>query len=103
MRIADVLYKCEPGFLATLFYLQELELAMKENILSSEKWLEVITEQDKQMRMLSNCHTVEELFIHQKSIYPGLTYLRIPLSECCTPKEEASQNTTLDISSMWQI
>lgn len=66
---------------------------MKENILRSEKWLEVITEQEKQMRMLSSCHTVEELFIHQKSIYPCLTYQRIPLSECCAPKEEASQNT----------
>ncbi|KAA0718042.1 Paladin [Triplophysa tibetana] len=73
--------------------LQELELAMKENILRSEKLLEVITEQEKQMKMLSSCHTVEELFIHQKSIYPGLTYQRIPLSECCAPKEEASQNT----------
>ncbi|XP_056616779.1 phosphatase domain containing paladin 1b isoform X2 [Triplophysa dalaica] len=68
--------------------LQELELAMKENILRSEKWLEVITEQEKQMRILSSCHTVEELFIHQKSIYPCLTYQRIPLSECCAPKEE---------------
>lgn len=66
---------------------------MKENILRSEKCLEVITEQEKQMRKLSSCHTIEELFIHQKSIYPGLTYQRIPLSECCAPKEEASQNT----------
>ncbi|XP_051945944.1 phosphatase domain containing paladin 1b isoform X1 [Xyrauchen texanus] len=68
--------------------LQELELALKENILRCEKWLEVITEQEKQMRMLRNCHTIEELFVHQKSIHPGLTYQRIPLSDCFAPKEE---------------
>lgn len=81
------------GFSYTVFDLQDLELAMKGNILRSEKCLEVITEQEKQMRKLSSCHTIEELFIHQKSIYPGLAYQRIPLSECCAPKEEASQNT----------
>lgn len=67
---------------------QELELALKDNILQSEKWLEVITEQDKQMRMLKTCHTIEELFTDQKKIHPGLTYQRIPLSEYCAPKEE---------------
>nr|XP_055025465.1 phosphatase domain containing paladin 1b isoform X5 [Misgurnus anguillicaudatus] len=66
----------------------ELELALKNNILQSEKWLEVITEQDKQMRMLKTCHTIEELFTDQKKIHPGLTYQRIPLSEYCAPKEE---------------
>uniref|UniRef100_A0A9J8BK66 Phosphatase domain containing paladin 1b n=1 Tax=Cyprinus carpio carpio TaxID=630221 RepID=A0A9J8BK66_CYPCA len=52
------------------------------------KWLEVITEQDKQMRMFKTCHTIEELFVHQKSIHPGLSYQRIPMSDCCAPKEE---------------
>ncbi|XP_055025462.2 phosphatase domain containing paladin 1b isoform X2 [Misgurnus anguillicaudatus] len=86
----------EPGYLEQTIpvwvqhpgQLQELELALKNNILQSEKWLEVITEQDKQMRMLKTCHTIEELFTDQKKIHPGLTYQRIPLSEYCAPKEE---------------
>uniref|UniRef100_A0A8C2CNU1 Paladin n=1 Tax=Cyprinus carpio TaxID=7962 RepID=A0A8C2CNU1_CYPCA len=68
--------------------LQEMELALKQDILRCEKWLEVITEQDKQMRMFKTCHTIEELFVHQKSIHPGLSYQRIPMSDCCAPKEE---------------
>ncbi|KAI2657882.1 Paladin [Labeo rohita] len=68
--------------------LQEMELALKQEILRCEKWLEVITEQDKQMRKFKSCHTIEELFVHQKSIHPGLSYQRIPLSDCCAPKEE---------------
>ncbi|KAK7148479.1 hypothetical protein R3I93_012723 [Phoxinus phoxinus] len=68
--------------------LQEMELALKQDVLRCEKWLEVITEQDKQMRMFRSCHTTEELFVHQKSIHPGLSYHRIPLSDCCAPKEE---------------
>uniref|UniRef100_A0A8C2CS97 Phosphatase domain containing paladin 1b n=1 Tax=Cyprinus carpio TaxID=7962 RepID=A0A8C2CS97_CYPCA len=67
---------------------QQLQLALKQDILRCEKWLEVITEQDKQMRMFKTCHTIEELFVHQKSIHPGLSYQRIPMSDCCAPKEE---------------
>uniref|UniRef100_A0A9J7X9Z3 Phosphatase domain containing paladin 1b n=1 Tax=Cyprinus carpio carpio TaxID=630221 RepID=A0A9J7X9Z3_CYPCA len=67
---------------------QEMELALKQDVLRCEKWLEVITEQDKQMRMFKTCHTIEELFVHQKSIHPGLSYQRIPMSDCCAPKEE---------------
>ncbi|XP_058236639.1 phosphatase domain containing paladin 1b isoform X1 [Hemibagrus wyckioides] len=66
---------------------ETLELALKEEILRSEKWLEVVIEQDKQMRMLKSCHTVQEVFAKQKSIYPGLTYQRIPLTDCCAPNE----------------
>uniref|UniRef100_A0A8C2JVT4 Phosphatase domain containing paladin 1b n=1 Tax=Cyprinus carpio TaxID=7962 RepID=A0A8C2JVT4_CYPCA len=40
------------------------------------------------MRMFKTCHTIEELFVHQKSVHPGLSYQRIPLSDCCAPKEE---------------
>uniref|UniRef100_A0A8C1D7U7 Paladin n=2 Tax=Cyprinus carpio carpio TaxID=630221 RepID=A0A8C1D7U7_CYPCA len=68
--------------------LQEMELTLKHDILRCEKWLGVITEQDKQMRMFKTCHTIEELFVHQKSVHPGLSYQRIPLSDCCAPKEE---------------
>jgi len=65
-----------------------MELALKQDVLRCEKWLEVITEQDKQMKMFRSCHTIEELFVHQKSIHPGLSYHRIPLPDCCAPKEE---------------
>ncbi|XP_030628566.1 phosphatase domain containing paladin 1b [Chanos chanos] len=68
--------------------LNELEMAVKEDILQSQKWMEVILEQDKQMRMLKCCLTVEELFTQKKATYPGLIYKRIPLSECCAPREE---------------
>ncbi|KAK3554298.1 hypothetical protein QTP70_020153 [Hemibagrus guttatus] len=67
---------------------ETLELALKEEILRSEKWLEVVIEQEKQMRMLKSCHTVQEVFAKQKSIYAGLTYQRIPLTDCCAPNEE---------------
>lgn len=70
-----------------------MELALKQDVLRCEKWLEVITEQDKQMRMFKTCHTIEELFVNQKSIHPGLSYQRIPMSDCCAPKEEASKYT----------
>uniref|UniRef100_A0A9J8ARA7 Phosphatase domain containing paladin 1b n=1 Tax=Cyprinus carpio carpio TaxID=630221 RepID=A0A9J8ARA7_CYPCA len=78
----------EPGSLAIWPSPQEMELALKQDVLRCEKWLEVITEQDKQMRMFKTCHTIEELFVHQKSIHPGLSYQRIPMSDCCAPKEE---------------
>uniref|UniRef100_A0AAR2LY02 Paladin n=1 Tax=Pygocentrus nattereri TaxID=42514 RepID=A0AAR2LY02_PYGNA len=67
---------------------QVLELALKEEILRCEKWLEVTTEQEKQMRMLKSCHTLQELFAQQKNLHPGLTYHRIPFSDCCGPKEK---------------
>ncbi|XP_047668125.1 phosphatase domain containing paladin 1b isoform X2 [Tachysurus fulvidraco] len=65
-----------------------LELALKEEILKSEKWLEVVIEQEKQMRMLKSCHTVQDVFANQKSFHPGLTYQRIPLTDCSAPNEE---------------
>lgn len=43
------------------------------------------------MRMLKSCHTVQEVFAKKKSIYPGLTYQRIPLTDCCAPNEEVIQ------------
>ncbi|KAL6487175.1 hypothetical protein MHYP_G00038010 [Metynnis hypsauchen] len=68
--------------------LEVLELALKEEILRCEKWLEVTTEQEKQMRMLKSCHTLQELFARQKNLHPGLTYHRVPFSDCCGPKEK---------------
>lgn len=69
-----------------------MELALKEDILRCEKWLEVVLEQEKQMRMLKSCYTVQEVFAKQKSIYPGLTYQRLPITDCCAPKEEVIQH-----------
>uniref|UniRef100_A0AAR2KNZ8 Paladin n=1 Tax=Pygocentrus nattereri TaxID=42514 RepID=A0AAR2KNZ8_PYGNA len=43
---------------------------------------------EKQMRMLKSCHTLQELFAQQKNLHPGLTYHRIPFSDCCGPKEK---------------
>ncbi|XP_007249572.3 phosphatase domain containing paladin 1b isoform X1 [Astyanax mexicanus] len=68
--------------------LEKLELAVKEDILKCEKWLEVTTEQEKQMRMLKSCRTLQELFEQQQTIHPGLTYRRVPLHDCCAPNEE---------------
>ncbi|KAM9476799.1 phosphatase domain containing paladin 1b isoform 1-T1 [Clarias gariepinus] len=68
--------------------LEMLELALKEEVLRCEKWLEVVLEQEKQMRMLKSCYTVQEVFANQMSVYPGLTYRRIPLTDCCAPNEE---------------
>ncbi|XP_066535008.1 phosphatase domain containing paladin 1b [Hoplias malabaricus] len=68
--------------------LEALELAMKEDILKCEKWLEITTEQEKQMRILKNCQTLQELFAQQKNSHPGLTYHRIPFSDSFAPKEE---------------
>ena len=69
-----------------------LELALKEEILRCEKWLEVTTEQEKQMRMLKSCRTLQERFAQQKNLHPGLPYHRIPFTDCCAPKEEVSQH-----------
>ncbi|TRY95949.1 hypothetical protein DNTS_001954 [Danionella cerebrum] len=52
--------------------LQELELALKQEVLRCEKTLEVVTEQESQMKMFSSCHTSEELFIQQKSVFDWL-------------------------------
>ncbi|XP_026871582.2 phosphatase domain containing paladin 1b isoform X1 [Electrophorus electricus] len=77
-----------PVCVQKLQQLEALESAVKEDILKCEKWLEVIMEQEKQMRMLKCCHTVSELFAEQKVLHPGVTYQRIPFSDCCAPSEE---------------
>ncbi|XP_076830926.1 phosphatase domain containing paladin 1b isoform X2 [Brachyhypopomus gauderio] len=77
-----------PVCVQNLNQLEALESAMKEDILKSEKWLEVIVEQEKQMRMLKSCRTISELFAQQKILYAGVTYQRIPVSDCRAPSEE---------------
>ncbi|CAM4712469.1 unnamed protein product [Leuciscus chuanchicus] len=67
---------------------ERLETALKEELLGSQKWLEVTLEQEKQMKMFKSCLTVQEIFNHHKSSHQGLEYRRIPLPECSAPTEE---------------
>ncbi|XP_066548991.1 paladin [Amia ocellicauda] len=86
----------EPAFLeqhiplhaSTPQELEKLETAAKEEILKSQKWLEVSQEQEKQMKMFKTCLTVQEIFNQHKSSYEGLIYKRIPFPDCCAPKEQ---------------
>uniref|UniRef100_A0A671XYW6 Paladin n=1 Tax=Sparus aurata TaxID=8175 RepID=A0A671XYW6_SPAAU len=57
-------------------------------ILRAQKWLEVTLEQEKQMKMFKSCLTVQEIFNQHKSSHQGLVYKRIPLPDCCAPREE---------------
>ncbi|XP_067224663.1 paladin isoform X1 [Chanodichthys erythropterus] len=68
--------------------IQRLETALKEELLGSQKWLEVTLEQEKQMKMFKSCLTVQEIFNHHKSSHQGLQYRRIPFPECSAPTEE---------------
>uniref|UniRef100_A0A8C7YLM0 Paladin n=1 Tax=Oryzias sinensis TaxID=183150 RepID=A0A8C7YLM0_9TELE len=68
--------------------LRKLETSLKEEILKAQKWLEVVLEQEKQMKMLKSCQTVQEIFNQHKSSHQGLVYRRIPLPDCSAPTEE---------------
>ncbi|XP_018616754.2 paladin isoform X1 [Scleropages formosus] len=68
--------------------IEKLETALKEEVLNSQKWLEVTLEQEKQMKMFKTCVTVQEIFNQHKSSHEGLVYQRIPLPDCCAPREE---------------
>ncbi|XP_060795109.1 paladin isoform X2 [Neoarius graeffei] len=68
--------------------IEELECSLKEELLGSQKWLEVILEQEKQMKMFKSCRTLQEIFSTQKQSHQGLQYTRIPLPECAAPREE---------------
>ncbi|XP_036371428.1 paladin [Megalops cyprinoides] len=68
--------------------IEMLETAVKEEILRAQKWLEVTLEQEKQMKMFKTCLTVQEVFNQHKSTHEGLVYKRIPLPDCCAPREE---------------
>uniref|UniRef100_A0A3P8NRR2 Paladin n=1 Tax=Astatotilapia calliptera TaxID=8154 RepID=A0A3P8NRR2_ASTCA len=66
----------------------KLETSLKEEILQAQKWLEVILEQEKQMKMFKTCLTVQEIFNQHKSSHQGLVCKRIPLPDCSAPREE---------------
>ncbi|CAN9509154.1 unnamed protein product [Ophioblennius macclurei] len=68
--------------------LEKLETSLKEEILRAQKWLEVMLEQEKQMKMFKSCLTVQEIFNLHKSSHQGLVYKRIPLPDCSAPREE---------------
>ncbi|KAM8729464.1 paladin isoform 1-T1 [Acanthopagrus schlegelii] len=68
--------------------IEKLETSLKEEILRAQKWLEVTLEQEKQMKMFKSCLTVQEIFNQHKSSHQGLVYKRIPLPDCCAPREE---------------
>uniref|UniRef100_A0A672ICX3 Paladin n=1 Tax=Salarias fasciatus TaxID=181472 RepID=A0A672ICX3_SALFA len=59
-----------------------------EEVLRAQKWLEVMLEQEKQMKMFKSCLTVQEIFNLHKSSHQGLVYKRIPLPDCSAPREE---------------
>ncbi|CAL9699293.1 unnamed protein product [Knipowitschia caucasica] len=68
--------------------IQRLESSLKEEILSCQKWLEVMMEQDKQMKMFKSVRSIDEIFTEHKDSHAGLVYRRIPLPEYSAPREE---------------
>ncbi|XP_043912831.1 paladin [Protopterus annectens] len=72
----------------SLEQLEKLETTAKNEILASQKWLEVYLEQEKQMKLFKTCQTMQEVFNQQKSTFQGLLYRRIPIPDCCSPREQ---------------
>lgn len=68
--------------------LEKLETSLKEELLRAQKWLEVMLEQEKQMKMFKSCLTIQDVFNQHKNSHQGLLYKRIPLPECSAPREE---------------
>ncbi|KAM4636226.1 paladin isoform 2-T2 [Discoglossus pictus] len=68
--------------------LEKLEATVANHVLTSQKWLEVYLEHEKQMKMFKSCQTVQEIFNQQRSSYPGLVYRRIPIPDFCAPREQ---------------
>ncbi|KAK3559905.1 hypothetical protein QTP86_026418, partial [Hemibagrus guttatus] len=68
--------------------IEELECSLKQEVLGSQKWLEVTLEKEKQMKMFKSCRTLQEIFSTHKQTHQGLQYTRIPLPECAAPREE---------------
>ncbi|XP_077206604.1 paladin isoform X2 [Paroedura picta] len=68
--------------------LEKLESVFKNDVLKSQKWLEVYLEQEKQMKMFKTCLTMQEIFNQHKSTCQGLAYKRIPIPDFCAPREQ---------------
>lgn len=67
--------------------LEELESSLKNEILASQKLLEVRTGREKQMKLFKSCLTMQEIFNQLKGSHPGLVYRRIPILDCGAPRE----------------
>uniref|UniRef100_A0AAY3ZV18 Paladin n=1 Tax=Denticeps clupeoides TaxID=299321 RepID=A0AAY3ZV18_9TELE len=67
---------------------EALESALRDEVLRAQKWLEVTGEQEKQMKMMKSCRTLQEIFNQHKSSIQGLEYRRAPLIDCCSPHEQ---------------
>uniref|UniRef100_A0A4W3HX08 Paladin n=1 Tax=Callorhinchus milii TaxID=7868 RepID=A0A4W3HX08_CALMI len=68
--------------------LEKLESNLKTEMLNSQKWLEVCLDQEKKMKLFKNCLTMQEMFNQHKSSHQGLLYRRIPIFDCCAPREQ---------------
>ncbi|XP_015278729.1 PREDICTED: paladin [Gekko japonicus] len=68
--------------------LEKLESIFKNDVLKSQKWLEVYLEQEKQMKMFKACLTMQEIFNQHKRTCQGLVYKRIPIPDFCAPREQ---------------
>ncbi|KAM4703626.1 paladin [Rhinophrynus dorsalis] len=68
--------------------LEKLEATVANHVLTSQKWLEVYLEQEKQMKMFKTCQSIQEIFNQQRSTCPGLLYRRIPMPDFCAPREQ---------------
>nr|XP_056706215.1 paladin [Euleptes europaea] len=68
--------------------LEKLESIFKNDVLKSQKWLEVYLEQEKQMKMFKTVLTMQEIFNQHKSTCQGLVYKRIPIPDFCAPREQ---------------
>ncbi|XP_051897611.1 LOW QUALITY PROTEIN: paladin-like [Pristis pectinata] len=67
--------------------LEKLESSLKNEILASQKLLEVRLGEEKQMKLFKSCLTMQEIFNQLKGSHPGLLYRRIPILDCGAPRE----------------
>ncbi|XP_041032403.1 paladin-like isoform X2 [Carcharodon carcharias] len=68
--------------------LERLESGVKNEILASQKLLEVYQEQEKQMKLFKSCLTMQEIVNQLKSSHQGLLYRRVPIPDCGAPREK---------------
>ncbi|KAL7990398.1 hypothetical protein Chor_013828, partial [Crotalus horridus] len=76
--------------------LEKLESILKNDLLKSQKRIEVYLEQEKQMKILKSCLTMQEIFNQHKSNCQGLAYKRIPVPDFCGLKEKGIPEITED-------
>ncbi|XP_059802340.1 paladin-like isoform X2 [Hypanus sabinus] len=67
--------------------LEKLESNLKNEILTSQKLLEVRLGEEKQMKLFKSCFTMQEIFNQLKGSHQGLLYRRIPILDCGAPRE----------------